>query len=1624
MAYATDDGAVVTMSSTDSVRSYFALVVTVLVVTGGFVGFVGFVGVGPAAAAGNTLVVDPADPSAYDTVQAALDASSDGDTVEVRPGTYPEEVAISTAVTLTAPSGATLDGSSFGTDSVGIDIDPSLSSGLLVEGFTVEGYGDGISVGGTTGDASYGDTGETEIVGGWTIQDVTVRNNADDGLDVAAATGSAWTMTGVTAVDNGDEGIEIGGPGGSVAWTMDSVESSRNGDKGIFVSLSTGTWSILDSTTDDNDNAGVYITSRDSTWTIGRHTATGNGATGIDVAGSFSDAWTVHNSTLSNNQGSGIGNGGGIAGDWEIRDTVTESNYDFGVYVPNAPDDWRLRNVTVRDNSWGGISVQGTEGNWRIDDSTIENNGDYRGLDAIEAKYTEGAWAIDNTSIVGNANGGIDAEGGDYTGDATGNWWGQASGPTGTQCVGNVDCSSPLPSAPGTTPPTTATVAGTVTDASGTPLDGILVVVSRDDGTGSFVDLPGVGTDANGQYSAEVDVPSGQTNVDVRVRFVDADDVYASESYDEALDPNDATTVPVKAGTTVTVDEDLLVEDDVTGGFAGTVTTDAGDPLSGVEVTVFRDDGTGTFREWTTERTDANGEYDIAVRPVSQSDADVTAKLRFVDPSGLYATEWYESVGEAATQSDAEAVTAAVGSAQSNLDVSLGDASVATVAGTVTDEAGDPLDGILVVVSRDDGTGSFTDVGTTNTLSTGRYSFEADVPSGQSSVDLRVRFVDADDVYASESYDDALDPDDATTVTVPAGTTGTVDEDLLLEDDVTGRFLGTLTDESGAPVSGIDVTVFRDDGTGTFREWTTERTDANGEYDIAVRPVSQSDASVDAKLRFSDPDEEYATEWYKSGTVNARSGSDAEAVTAAVGNGLIDLDEELQDNVVTVGGIVDNAENERLEGISVRVYRDDGTGQFVLYSPATTTTDSSGRYTTEVAPLPGESTVRFRVKFSDPGDDYGRIFYRDALNPDNAEVLEYVSGTKLPNVPGTLSPRQDVSVRYLGSVYDGADQSTPLEDVRVTIFRDDGTGTFREWTNVRTDENGYWETDVYPPEGESEVAVKIRYRDETGKFVEEWEFDAPSEATADVKAASVGNSFLLYGTRLARDETATVSGAVTDRYGNRLSGIEVTLYRHDGVGASEPYATTTTRDVTGQYRFDVPAPYGESTVGTRLRFHDPSGEYAPMWYDDARRRANSTRLNTAVGDSSGGHFQTLFEAGLLLDVRVQALSTCPDPTDADSCTFADATDEVTVDPGEEVAIRYELWNGDDRTYPSYELTDSETGASLQNSGSGLPRGSIVGTEATLTAPIVDGTYDYEVDASGVNSLGETTTDNDWYTVKVTGSVVQTVKTDGQFDATVSNAGSGQSVLVDGGASGMSAAANTTFESLRLTTAGGDFTLSTTASDAAPAGTQRLATGSGPTLGYLTVDHSVPDSQIDGAVFRFRVNKSTLADASASPSDLRLYRYVGGSPTALSTTLVRETPTQYVFETDSPGLSVFAVGVRESRRGGGGGGGGGGSGGGDGGSSGGDDGSSSDIDDGTEDVEATSTATPASATTTAESPTSTPTVTASPTATAEPTSPAPPTTATRTETRSPGLGPLAALLALLLVAVAARRESRQ
>ena len=84
------------------------------------------------------------------------------------------------------------------------------------------------------------------------------------------------------------------------------------------------------------------------------------------------------------------------------------------------------------------------------------------------------------------------------------------------------------------------------------------------------------------------------------------------------------------------------------------------------------------------------------------------------------------------------------------------------------------------------------------------------------------------------------------------------------------------------------------------------------------------------------------------------------------------------------------------------------------------------------------------------------------------------------------------------------------------------------------------------------------------------------------------------------------------------------------------------------------------------------------------------------------------------------------------------------------------------------------------------------------------------------------------------------------------------------------------------------------------------TGSVP-VGYVEVTHTNPDTDIENVTFRFRIQKAYLDERDVAPSAVALYRNETDGIVRLPTENVGSNGSYYLFESVSPGLSLFAIG---------------------------------------------------------------------------------------------------------------------
>lgn len=284
------------------------------------------------------LVVASDGSAEYETIQAAVDAAAPGATVEVRRGTYREQVTVGKNITIVAPQGATLDGSGFDGLSHGFRIKRDVVP--VIEGFVIQNYAYGVNA----ERAPKMTTGESSWAEGWVVRNVTIRNCREDAI-----------RAGNSEVD----------------WTVESVYI-ENCSVGVSTFGSRGDWTIRNTVVRDVEYHGIDADS-DGDWTIRNVSLYGDTSNGI---------------------GTGI-TGGGFSGNGTITDT-TIRNFYTGVSLDRVSGSVTITETVIADithpaddPAYNGVAIRSVNvsGQWRVHDSAIWSYSRY-GINVTDADPT------------------------------------------------------------------------------------------------------------------------------------------------------------------------------------------------------------------------------------------------------------------------------------------------------------------------------------------------------------------------------------------------------------------------------------------------------------------------------------------------------------------------------------------------------------------------------------------------------------------------------------------------------------------------------------------------------------------------------------------------------------------------------------------------------------------------------------------------------------------------------------------------------------------------------------------------------------------------------------------------------------------------------------------------------------------------------------------------------------------------------------------------------------------------------------------------------------------------------------------------------------------------------------
>ena len=445
--------------------------------------------------------------------------------------------------------------------------------------------------------------------------------------------------------------------------------------------------------------------------------------------------------------------------------------------------------------------------------------------------------------------------------------------------------------------------------------------------------------------------------------------------------------------------------------------------------------------------------------------------------------------------------------------MTVANAATASITGTVTDTADNPLSNINITLYYWNGRYWQREESVQTANQTGIYEI-----NGLSDGTYRICFSDPDGQFASECYDDHKPAffQSGKNVNVTDGTTTSgIDAQLGKAAHITG----TVSDLAGQPLPNVFVNIYARNG--SWWEWINgvSTTSTNGQYDVGGLPAGTY------KLCFRDTTGQYVNECYDDDTDNPESGLE---ITINTGQVLSGVDSQLAVAGHITGTVTDSFGNP-LSNIEAHAYLWNGSwweNQGFSHS-----TDTSGSY--DIGGLRGGT---YRICLSDPNGQLSSECY-DGQNPPfptNSTDINVTAGSTTSGINVQLEQAAHIT----GTVTDLAGQ--PMVGITVNAYSWNGSSW--QWINAVASDSitGHYDVGGLPA-----GTYKLCFRDFTGLYINEC-YDDDTDDPESGFEINLSASQVLSGIDSKLAVAGHITGTVTDPSGNPLTNINVYFYQWDG----------------------------------------------------------------------------------------------------------------------------------------------------------------------------------------------------------------------------------------------------------------------------------------------------------------------------------------------------------------------------------------------------------------------------------------------------------------------------------------------
>ncbi|MFZ4658711.1 MAG: carboxypeptidase regulatory-like domain-containing protein [Caldilineaceae bacterium] len=702
-----------------------------------------------------------------------------------------------------------------------------------------------------------------------------------------------------------------------------------------------------------------------------------------------------------------------------------------------------------------------------------------------------------------------------------------------------------------------ATIQGKVINSAGAPIKGAYIYAYRLNTQGEWDSVASDFTNFDENYSI-TPLLAGT----YRLRF-DApyDSDYLDKYYLNAETVEAATDIPLTAGQVITIDTTLQNS----GHIAGKITNQAGTPIADASVTTYYQATDGKWTYGGSHKSNATGDYNIGgLRSKAY-------RLEIDPPFGsAYLAEYYDN---AVTVENATNIAVSAGiTTPINVKLEAG----GTVAGRVTNKQGAPIADVLVYLYRRASEGDWSTIRSVRTNASGDYTIQ-----GLTAGNYRVKFEPPfQSSYIGKFYENASDLESATDLAVSVGQLTTVNTTLVEG----GRITGKVLNRAGAPLAGIEVTLYNDFlqcGAGYAVSYIQETpTDANGLYTISGLQAGLY------RLQFDDPNKQYKTTYYPT----ANKLENATDLTVALEQTLTNLNVTLDErNGGTIAGKVTNAGGVGLARIEVDAYQYNQAGDYWAYVDATATI-TDGAYL-----LAGLAADNYRLRFTDErGHQYVTTYYGGAEEVGNATNVPVVAGQTSANVNITLA----VGGQITGKIDAYADAAA---------YRFNATTQRWQWVAAaRSDQHGDYTI------GGLLTGV---YRVEFGDFgaVDEYYPDRSTIEKAQDLAVTAGSVITGINAELTPSGRMAITVQAPDK--RLLRCIDLDIYRLNNDNAKwESLSSFSYSGGNGAYEVNT----NLATGLYRVHVEDYSGAYAPQYYNNKATLEAADTISVTAGALTTG----------------------------------------------------------------------------------------------------------------------------------------------------------------------------------------------------------------------------------------------------------------------------------------------------------------------------------------------------------------------------------------------------------------------